>query len=119
MGKTLIVYATKHGCAEKCAGKLGAALFGEVTTLNAKNARKIDLADYGSIAVGGSIHAGRVQRSVRDFCARNLKVLEGKRLGLFLCHMEEGQKAAEQFVAAFPKELVVVATAKGLFGGGV
>jgi menaquinone-dependent protoporphyrinogen oxidase len=117
MGKTLIVYATKHGCTEKCAGKLGAALFGEVTTLNAKNARKIDLADYGSIAVGGSIHAGRVQRSVRDFCARNLKVLEGKRLGLFLCHMEEGQKAAEQFVAAFPKELVVVATAKGLFGG--
>jgi menaquinone-dependent protoporphyrinogen oxidase len=117
MGRTLIVYATKHGCAEQCAGKLGAALSGEVTTLNIKDARKIDLSAYDVVAVGGSIHAGKVQGSVRDFCAKNLEVLKAKRLGLFICHMEKGAKADEEFAAAFPKELIDAATAKGLFGG--
>jgi menaquinone-dependent protoporphyrinogen oxidase len=117
MGKTLIVYATKHGCAKKCAGKLGAALSGEVVTLDIRDAGKIDLAAFDAVAVGGSIHAGKVQRSVRDFCARNLEVLKGKRLGLFICHMEEGAKADAEFAAAFPKDLIDAATAKGLFGG--
>jgi menaquinone-dependent protoporphyrinogen oxidase len=117
MGKTLIVYATKHGCAEQCAGKLRTALASEVTTLNIKDAGKIDLAAYDAVAVGGSIHAGRVQRSVQDFCAKHLEALEAKRLGLFICHMEEGTKADEEFAAAFPKELLDAATAKGLFGG--
>ena len=69
--KTLILYATRHGCAEKCATKLG-----------------------------GSIHAGKIQKGVKDFCAKNLEVLKGKRLGLYLCCMEEGPKAEAQFAAA-------------------
>ncbi|HEX2694210.1 MAG TPA: flavodoxin domain-containing protein [Acidobacteriota bacterium] len=117
MGKTLVVFATKHGCTEQCAGKLGAALSGEVVTLNIKDAGKIDLAAYDAVAVGGSIHAGKVQRSVQDFCAKHQESLKGKRLGLFICCMEEGAKADEEFAAAFPKELVEAAAAKGLFGG--
>lgn len=117
MAKTLIVYATKHGCTEQCAGKLGAALSGEVTALNIKDAGKIDLAAYDAVAVGGSIHAGKVQKSVQDFCAEHMEALKIKRLGLFICHMEEGAKADEEFAAAFPKELIDAAAAKGLFGG--
>jgi menaquinone-dependent protoporphyrinogen oxidase len=117
MGKTLIVYATKHGCAEQSARKVGAALYGEVTILNIKDVREISLAAYDAVAVGGSIHAGKIQGSVRDFCAKHLEALKAKRLGLFICHMEEGAKAEAEFAAAFPKELIDAATAKGLFGG--
>ncbi len=119
MKKTLIVFATKHGCAEKCSGKVAAALSGEVSVLAIKDARKIDLAAFDAVAVGGSIYAGRVQGSVRDFCAKNLAALMGKRLGLFICHMEQGAKAEVEFAAAFPKELVDAAAAKGLFGGAI
>jgi menaquinone-dependent protoporphyrinogen oxidase len=115
--KTLILYATRHGCAEKCAAKLGAALQGEVKTVNFKDAGAIGLADYEAVVIGGSIHAGKVQKGVKDFCAKNLEVLKSKRLGLFLCCMEEGPKAEEQFAGAFPKELVDAASARGLFGG--
>ena len=117
MARTLIVYATKHGCTERCAGKVAAALPGEVKMLSIKDARNIDLSTFDAVAVGGSIHAGKIQTSVRDFCAKNLEVLKGKRFGLFLCHMEEGAKAEAEFAAAFPKELIEAATAKGLFGG--
>jgi len=115
--KTLILYATRHGCAEKCAAKLGAALQGEVITANFKDAGAIDLEDYETVVIGGSIHAGKVQKRVKDFCTKNLDVLKNKRLGLFLCCMEEGPKADEQFAGAFPEILVRAATAKGLFGG--
>jgi len=119
MKKTLVVYATKHGCAEMCAGKLGAALSGEVKILAVKDARKIDLTAFDTVALGGSIYAGRIQRSVREFCLNNLEALKGKRLGLFICHMETGAKADEEFAAAFPKELIDAAAAKGLFGGAI
>ena len=115
--KTLILYATRHGCAEKCAAKLAAALQGEVKTENLKTAGAIGLSDFETVVIGGSIHAGKVQKGVKGFCAKNLKVLKGKRLGLFLCCMEEGPKAEEQFAGAFPDDLVRAATAKGLFGG--
>lgn len=115
--KTLILYATRHGCAEKCAAKLGAALQGEVKIANFKDAGAIDLADYEAVVIGGSIHAGKIQKGVKNFYAKNLEVLKSKRLGLFLCCMEEGPKAEEQFAGAFPEVLVRAATAKGFFGG--
>lgn len=117
MRKTLIVFATKHGCAERCAGKVGAALSGEVTTKNVKDTGKADIAAFDTVVVGGSIHAGKIQRSIRDFCAKHGETLKGKRLGLFICHMEEGAKADAEFAAAFPKELIDAAAAWGLFGG--
>jgi len=40
-----------------------------------------------------------------------------KKLGLFLCCMEEGEKANEQFENAYPENLRKHATATGLFGG--
>jgi len=115
--KTLILYATRHGCAEKCAAKLDAALQGEATTKNFKDAGRIDLADYETVVIGGSIHAGKVQKVVKDYCAKNLEVLKNKRLGLFLCCMEEGPKAEVQFAGAFPEVLIGAATTKSLFGG--
>jgi menaquinone-dependent protoporphyrinogen oxidase len=115
--KTLILYATRHGCAEKCAAKLGAALHGEVKTAHLKDAGAIDLSDYETVVIGGSIHAGKIQKVVKSFCAKNLEALKNKRLGLFLCCMEEGPKAEEQFAGAFPEVLIGAATAKGLFGG--
>ena len=115
--KTLILYASRHGCAEKCATELGKQLKGDVTALSIKNAGKIDLADFGTVIVGGSIHAGKIQGAVRRFCEDKTEALKSKRLGLFLCCMAEGPKAEEQFTASFPPELIGAAAAKGLFGG--
>lgn len=114
--KTLIVYATKHGCAEKCALKLKEKLKGEITLLNLKKTAPEKLEAYSRVIVGGSIYAGKIQKQVRKFCKTNSAVLLKKQLGLFLCHMEV-EKAQEEFDAAFPEELRNHAKAQGLFGG--
>jgi len=115
--KTVVLYASRHGSAGKCAAKIAGKSAGETTVLNLKNAGPIDLADYDAVIIGGSIRAGRIQKNVKRFCEKNLKALKGKRLGLFLCCMAEGAKAEEQFAQAFPGELIAAAAAKGLFGG--
>ncbi len=89
--KTAIVFASTHGCAETCAGKLAAKLNGEVHRFNLKDKPRMDLASYDRIVIGGSIHAGRIQGTVRRFIDANRDVLLGKKFGLFISCMETGK----------------------------
>ncbi len=114
---TLIAYVTKHGTVKKCVDKIAYALSGKVDQVNLKKDPKVDLAPYDRVVIGGSIHAGRIQKQIKHFCERELDHLKQKRLGLFICCMEEGDKAHQQFKAAYPDELINTAAAKGLFGG--
>jgi len=114
---TLIVYASTHGCTEKCAHKLASQLPNSPTVVNLKKSARIDLNDFETVVIGGSIHAGRMQAAVRKFCQKNLSQLKQKRIGLFVCCMEENEKAQQQFDEAFPSELLEQAIAKGFFGG--
>ena len=115
--KSLIVYATKHGCTERCANKLKKGIKGEVEILNLKKSLKINIDDYDLIVIGGSIHVGKVQKKVKQFCLNNLNLLKEKKIGLFICCMEDGEKASNQFNEAFPEELIKHSYANGIFGG--
>jgi menaquinone-dependent protoporphyrinogen oxidase len=114
---TLIVYVTSHGCTEKAAQMLAEQLKDEVNLVNLKKSSRPDLSAFDTIIIGGSIHAGRIQGRVKRFCQDHLDTLKQKRLGLFLCCMEEGDTAQKQFDEAFPAELRTHAAAAGLFGG--
>ena len=115
--KTVIIYASKHGCTEMSAEKVKDLLDGDVEVVPVKMARKHDLNSFDRIIIGGSIHAGMLQGAIKKFCQSNLKRLLTKKVGLFLCCMEEGDKAWEQFNNGYPEKLRNHATAKGLFGG--
>ena len=103
--KTAIVYASTHGCAETCAGKLAEKLKGEVHRFNLKDKPHIDLPSYDRIVIGGSIHAGRIQATVRRFIDANREVLLGKKFGLFISCMEKGEGAQKEFDAVFPEDI--------------
>jgi len=115
--KTLIAYTTNHGCTEKCAMKVKMQLNQDTELLDLKHSRSIDLNKYETIVIGGSIHAGRIQNRVKKFCQQNLELLRSKKVGLFLCCMEEGETAEKQFINAFPGELIQHSSASGIFGG--
>ena len=115
--KTLIIYTTQHGCTETCALKLQQQLNNNTELINIKKQKPGILDDYQTIIIGGSIHAGQIQRKIKKFCKENLDTLKQKKLGLFLCCMEQGEKAQQQFQDAFPAELIQHATATGIFGG--
>lgn len=113
---TLIVYGTKYGCAEKCANLLAQKLSGKIDIKNLKNTGELDLSQYDIIIIGGSIYVGRIRKEVSDFCAKNIETLKKKKIGLFICGMQNDAYEAE-LNAAFPKDLLESSVAKEFFGG--
>jgi menaquinone-dependent protoporphyrinogen oxidase len=115
--KTAIIFASKHGTTAKVAHMIKNGLLYEQTDLiNLKLYSKIDLSNYDSVIIGGSIHAGKIQNSVSNFCKSNTVALMGKKLGLFLCCMDN-ELGQNQFNTAFPELLRLHALSKKVVGG--
>ncbi|MFV3010682.1 flavodoxin domain-containing protein [Clostridium botulinum] len=114
--KTLIVYGTKHGTTEKCSKLLKDKLSGEVVIINIKKENMPDITEFNNIIIGGSIYMGQIQKEVKNFCIENINALKEKRVGLFICGLNEKDVEA-QLNNAFPKELLTNAVGKECLGG--
>ena len=114
---TLIVYASKYGCTEKCAELLSKELIGKVDIINLKRVNDIDISKYEKIIIGGSIYIGKIQKEVSVFCSKNLDKLKEKRIGLFICGMQEGETINIEFSQNFDPELIRITDVKEHFGG--
>ncbi len=114
---TLIVYASKYGCTEKCAELLSKELDGEVDIINLKKVLDIDISKYKKIIIGGSIYIGKIRKEVTEFCSKYLDKLKGKQIGLFICGMQEGDIINTEFNENFNPVLIKIAEAKECFGG--
>ncbi|MDF2614035.1 MAG: flavodoxin [Clostridia bacterium] len=114
--KTVIVYATKHGAAEKCAKMLKKKMEGDVSLIDLKQVKQLNVSEYDKVIIGGSIYAGTIQKEVTEFCRQNIQILKQKQVGLFITCMNESS-ADSQLSSVFPKELLDIAAAKVACGG--
>lgn len=113
----VIIYMSLHGCAEKAAHMLRNMYWKEVDLVNLRLQEPPRPDNYDIVIIGGSVHIGAVQGKIRKFCNEHEEELLTKRLGLYLCHMYEGETAVKQFHDAYSEKLRYHAVAKGLFGG--
>ena len=114
--KTLIVYASKHGTTEYIAKMLQQEITNTVDVVNLKKEKHVDLAPYDRIIVGGSIHAGMLQKKVRKFCEDNSVELLKKQIGLYQCCMHE-KEAEAQFETNYPEILRKHSCSTKIMGG--
>lgn len=120
MDNTLIVFASNHGAVEKCARELFRLLDGKVDICNLNQREYVpDLSKYDTVIIGGSIHSGKIQDEISEFCGHHLDILASKRLGLFISCLYSGEKAQQQLNSAFPEALNQRAIARDYFGGEV
>jgi len=115
--KTIITYCTNHGCTEKVAGQIRDFLRSDTTLHNLKSKDQPDLHKFDRVIIGGSIHAGQIQKKVKEFYTKNMDLLLEKELGIFICCMEEGEKAKEEMKVVFPEKLLNHAKATACLGG--
>ncbi len=113
----VIIYMSLHGCAEKAAILLSEMSWKKVDLVNLKFQDPPRLDNYSTVIIGASVHMGSIQGKIRKFCQEHEWELITKRLGLYLCHMFEGESATRQFNEAYSETLRAHAVAKGLFGG--
>lgn len=114
---TAVIYATTHGTTRKAAGMIMQEMGDpDIALFELGKDKKPDLAMFGRIIIGGSIHAGRIQASVRNFCRQNMVELLQKEIGLFLCGMNVPEYKT-QFENAFPQLLRSHAKSSRVVGG--
>lgn len=118
MNNSLIIYASDHGTVEKCAKELFLQMSGKVDLCNLYN-REVtpDLSTYDTVIIGGSIHSGKIQDVISEFCEVNISQLIQKNIGLFINCIYSGEKALKQLDDAFPVSLNKIAVARDYFGG--
>ncbi|MCB8965137.1 MAG: flavodoxin domain-containing protein [Bacteroidales bacterium] len=113
--ETAIIYATSHGTTEKVANIIASRL-DRATLINLKKSAHIDLSQFQQVIIGGSIHAGSIQRKVREFCNTNMVQLLQMRVGLFICAMNEPEFDNE-LKMAFPEVIRNHAISQRVVGG--
>jgi menaquinone-dependent protoporphyrinogen oxidase len=88
--KVAIIYATQHGTTETVAKQIQNELQAQkVELINLRFNKTPDLSIYEIVVLGSSIHAGKNQTLMHDFCKKSLSELLQKRIGLFLCCLNE------------------------------
>ena len=122
----LIVYASKYGTTQRCALELRDRLGGGAQVMDLRGAggagrkeleRALDVA--GVVVVGGSIYAGRIRPEVPRFCERYREKLLGRKVALFICCLETGDRAREELAAGYPEWLSSHAFERAILGGEV
>jgi len=115
--RTAIIYASNHGTTESVARKIQQGLGEDKAQLfDLKKNKKFDLSGFEQVILGGSIHAGSVQKRIQKFVDNHRPKLLEKRLGLYLCCMDE-DRAQSQFDNAYPDILRSHAISKKIMGG--
>ncbi len=116
--KTAIIYISKHGTTERVAGLISEKISGSTDLINLRYEKNPDISTYDGIILGGSIHAGMVQKRLKRFCENNKEALLDRRLGLFICGMEpDAAKLESEFQNAFSSDLRQRAISQGVMGG--
>ena len=115
--KTIIIYTTKYGTAEKSAKMLESKINGEVRLVNIMKDDAPQIDEYDNVILGGSIYVGRIQKEMTEYVTANLQSLLKKRTGLFICAGSPDMAAREKELdTSFPSELYNVAVCKEVFG---
>jgi menaquinone-dependent protoporphyrinogen oxidase len=115
--KTAIIYASTHGTTEKTSNLIHELLgMKGIDMFDLKKTNHIDLTNYERVIIGSSIHAGNNQMRVKKFCKNNTVELLQKKLGLFICCMNEPEYE-KQFAAAYPEILRKHSVATCFAGG--
>jgi menaquinone-dependent protoporphyrinogen oxidase len=108
---------SRHGTTAKVAAEIKEKLGTEKTMLiDLEKDQVPSLDEFPTIIIGGSVHAGTIQQELMTFCIRHKTELLKKRLGLFMCFMNNDLQDLE-FEDSFPIDLRRHAIAKGFVGG--
>jgi len=117
MIKTAIIYASHHGTTETVAKLIQQELLPmPVDLIDLKANKNPGTGNYETIILGSSIHAGKNQGLMQNFCKKNMPELLQKRIGLFLCCMNKAE-SEQNIQNAYPEILRNRAFSIHLMGG--
>jgi len=116
----LILYLSKHGTVEEVV-RMMKNISGENVETQKINSHITGsyLDKFDTLIVGGSIHMGKAQRKLINFCKHYAHYFKEKKSGVFLCTLTDPKDAQHYINETFPGEVLNACHTIGLFGGAV
>lgn len=115
---TAVIYSSSYGTVRKCVDILKNELKDKTAVFSLKENRNPDISEFEKVIIGGSIRAGAIQKELKTFVECNREALATKKIGLFICCIDE-KEINQYFKNAFPDEILNLAVKKSWFGGEV
>lgn len=116
--KTLIAYSSKYGGTLECARRIAQRLPDGATLHDLDASAAVDLAPYDCVVVGCSVYMGKPRKAAIRFARQQKDALLQKRLGLYLCCIQDIEKnVLQQLELAYPAALRKHAAAMEQLGG--
>lgn len=114
--KTLILYCSDYGFAEKCGQMIGERTEDAVCiNFKSEDMKALDLNTFDIIIIGASIHAGKISKKFKEYLISNESTLLKKKIAIYLCCMDN-DKAEEYLKAEIPEKIYDHAFFKGHIG---
>lgn len=112
----LIIHASKYGFTEDCAYYLAKNIKHESTIIALDKSLDINIDRYDWVIIGSPIYMGKIKKSSKHFCQKNIEKLLKKKVALFIC-CTTPEQSDEYFKKGFPPQLYKNAKIKLNFGG--
>ena len=116
MGKTSIIYSSSHGNTEKILKEILSLAGSSAEMVKVSRASASDILEADKVVLGGSIHAGKIQKELADFTAKHKTLLLQKRLAVFIGCLDK-EESSKQLEKAFPEDIKNHAEVKACIGG--
>lgn len=88
--KAAVIYASTHGTSAKVSEMIALGLGEENTVVfNLKENPNIDVSQFDVIVLGGSVHAGMMQKKVKEFADKHSSDILKKTFALFMVYMND------------------------------
>lgn len=116
---TLFLYSSKYGATKDCAQRIADRLQGAKDLINLDiDGRDVPLSAYDTVVLGCSVYMGKPRKVMRQYAQAHQEALLQKRLGLFMCCIQDLEKnVLQQFELTYPKALMEHALAMEQLGG--
>jgi menaquinone-dependent protoporphyrinogen oxidase len=115
--KTAIIFDSRHGTTTKVAGMIRERFPDrDVQQFQLNKNQSIELSEFDTIVIGGSIHAGSLNKHVKTFMKTHTATLLQKRIALFMCGTNEKELNIE-FEREFPELLRNHSISNQIVGG--
>jgi menaquinone-dependent protoporphyrinogen oxidase len=116
--KTLIVYGTNYGTAEKVAKTIKEKISDQVEMINIKKLPSPNLSEFDKIVIGSGVKIGMIKKELKAWMNKNCDEIISKKVFLFLCASSTKDEEIEKIWSTnYPEKILSSAIIKSSVGG--
>lgn len=95
--RTAILFGGKYGSTEKIARKIADSLGKDSKVFELSKEKNPDLQPFDTLIIGSGVYIGQIRKEVRAFVKKYSASFLDKKIGLFLCCMENKPEEVEGY----------------------